>query len=78
MILNQVYRHTYGGYATDVEITREQFARFFDQPVENIDTWPTNQKVMNQFYDGVEVLGYIVENRPGEKSYQVTFIRKGN
>lgn len=67
------YSHPYGGIAKDAWLTRDQFARFMNIPVEYVDQMPRNMKVIDHFFDRAEVCGYIYELH-GVTYYRVTIV----
>ncbi len=64
---SEFYRHPYGGIARDIYVTREGFARYWGYSVEYIDDLPVNSKVFDDMQPKVEILGYKIATRSGQR-----------
>lgn len=76
-VASEFYRHPYGGIARDIRVTREGFLRFFE-----IEEWQTGVlavidftygKVIDEFHDKIEVVGYR-GHVSGVEHFTITFI----
>ena len=54
------YDHPYGGVATQVRMTEEQFGRFFEVSKRVLDDLPFNMKLYDKLDGDIEWLGYKV------------------
>ena len=54
------YDHPYGGVATQIAMTKEQFGRFFGVSEMVLNDLPCNMKVYDQLDGDIEWLGYKV------------------
>jgi hypothetical protein len=72
------YNHPYGGVGRDITVTREGFARFFEDSVECVDFMGLinpNTKSYEVLGDTTECLGYILKD--GERTeYSITIINR--
>lgn len=74
-IAGPVYHHPYGGFARDILVGRDGFARFFKRSPEYIDMLPCNQKIFNVFDEGCEMIGMkLLHHRFDKVQYVITFI----
>lgn len=75
-VASKFYQHPYGGIARDVYVTREGFARFFEDTVECVDLMGLinpNMKSYDLIGEWHECLGYILKD--GDKTeYRITIV----
>jgi hypothetical protein len=78
-VFTPFYSHMYGGFARDIYVSREGFARFFSTSPEYVDTLPVNSKVFDDMQPGHEMLGYKIKNsyKNSPCRYRITFIDYG-
>lgn len=80
-VASAFYQHPYGGTARDIWVSREGFARFFEDSVECVDLMGLinrNTKSYDVVFDNGEALGYILQDRAdGPISYRITIINRG-
>lgn len=55
------YEHPYGGVASQIRVTKEQFGRFFNVSELVLDDLPVNMKVYDVSDGHMEWLGYKIE-----------------
>lgn len=75
-----MYRHPYGGWAWDILVKRDRFARLFGIHVSTLPQLAGMGKVANLTYRDrddrlVEVLGYVERGPRGGLKFRTTYVR---
>ena len=74
------YLHPYGGIGRDIQVTKEQFARFWELDDYTVERIPPNTKWFDVLHEKTEILGYrLVTWSFGQKTstYRITIIDRG-